>query len=103
MRTLARFTLDVAAANETIRAGSLAPMIENSLASLNPEAAYFYADGGKRTAIVIFDMKSPSDIPVVAEPWFMAANATVEFFPVMTADELKTGLQRLAERDLAPA
>ncbi len=39
-------------------------------------------------------MHDPSDIPGIAEPWFMATNACVEFCPVMTAEDVKTGLEK---------
>jgi hypothetical protein len=64
------------------------------LEALKPEAAYFYPEHGVRTALIIFDMKSPSDMPAIAEPLFKQ-NAKVEFSPVMTLEDLKQGVQRI--------
>lgn len=95
MRTLARVTLPTEATNATISNGKLKSLIEGTMAKLKPEAAYFLANNGMRSAIFVFDMKDPSDIPPIAEPWFSAVNAAVEFTPCMNIDDLGAGLQRL--------
>ncbi len=64
--------------------------------TLKPEAAYFLVDGGKRTAIIIFDMADPSQIPPVVEPFFHAMDASVELTPVMNIDDLQAGLAQLS-------
>jgi hypothetical protein len=56
---------------------------------LKPEAAYFAEDNGKRTAFIFFDLKDTSQIPAVAEPWFLAFDAHVEFHPAMNMEDLK--------------
>ena len=94
MRTLGKFSLETAAGNAAIKSGELAKLVASMMEKLKPEAAYFATENGRRTAFVVFDMKEPSDIPGIAEPWFMATNASVEFCPVMTAEDVKTGLER---------
>ncbi len=37
---------------------------------------------------IVFDMKDTSQIPAVAEPWFLAFNAKVSLRPVMTPEDL---------------
>ncbi len=63
--------------------------IESILDELKPEAAYFAEENGKRTGFVFFDLKDTSQIPAVAEPWFLAFNAQVEFHPAMNLEDLK--------------
>lgn len=97
MRTLGIFTFPVEASNKAVQDGSLAKIMEKGLADLKPEAAYFYPHGGKRSALIVFDLKDPSDIPAIAEPFFMGMNASVQFFPVMNADDLRAGLEKAAK------
>jgi hypothetical protein len=86
---LLRVSIPVEAGNAAAKAGTLGSTVERILADLKPEAAYFYADdNGNRSGSVVFDMTDTSQIPAVAEPWFLAFNAKVSFRPVMTPQDL---------------
>ena len=89
MRFLVKARMDVEAANALARAGKLASTIQSIIEDLRPEAAYFVADGGQRTAYLIVDMEDPSQLPAVAEPWFLAFNADIEAQPAMIAEDLE--------------
>jgi len=95
MRTLLRATMDVVASNKAIMDGSLPKLMQTTMEKLKPEAAYFTAIDGCRSCIMVFDLKDPSEIPGIAEPFFLHLNAKVEFSPVMNADDLKKGLEAL--------
>lgn len=89
MRMLLRVSIPVEAGNAAAKAGTLGPTIERILADLKPEAAYFLADDdGQRSASIVFDMKDTSQIPAVAEPWFLAFNAKVSLRPIMNPQDL---------------
>ena len=78
MRMLLRVSIPVDSGNAAAKAGTLGSTVERILAELKPEAAYFYADdNGNRCGSVVFDMKDASQLPAVAEPWFLAFNARV--------------------------
>src|SRR6266480_272779 len=82
MRMLLRVSIPVEAGNAAAKAGTLGSTVEKILADLKPEAAYFFADDdGQRSGSIVFDMKDSSEIPAVAEPWFLAFNAKVSFRP----------------------
>src|SRR4051812_3026541 len=98
MRVLLKAQFDVEAGNRANRDGDWPDRMRAMMARLQPEAAYFLPQNGKRTALIVFDLKDPSEIPVVAEPFFRTLNATVEITPVMTADDLQKGLQAVAQQ-----
>ena len=95
MRTLIKITIPVEAGNKAIQDGTLQKVIGEATERLQPEAAYFLTDRGARSALYVVDMKDPSDIPAIAEPFFIELNAAVEFLPVMNADDLKNGFDKL--------
>lgn len=94
MRMLLKIQLPVERANVALKDGTLQKTLESLLGELKPEAAYFLAEDGKRTALIFFDLQEPAQIPVVAEPPFQALHASVQLTPVMTSDELRAGLRK---------
>jgi hypothetical protein len=89
MRMLLRVSIPVETGNAAAKDGSLGSTIEGILADLKPEAAYFLADdNGNRSGSIVFDMKDTSQIPAIAEPWFLAFNAKVSLRPVMNPQDL---------------
>jgi Domain of unknown function (DUF3303) len=89
MRCLLKVSIPVETGNAAISDGSLPKTIESILAELKPEASYFATEQGKRTGFIVFDLKDTSQIPAIAEPWFLAFNAHVEVQPAMNIDDLK--------------
>ena len=82
MRMLLRVSIPAEAGNAAAKAGTLGSTVERILADLKPEAAYFFADdSGNRSGSIVFDLKDESQIPAVAEPWFLSFNAQVSFRP----------------------
>src|SRR5437867_1291320 len=88
MRILMKVSIPVETGNDLVRKGTLGSIIQRILGDLKPEAAYFLEMDGQRTGIVIVDLKSESSIPALAEPFFLALNARVEFHPVMLPADL---------------
>jgi hypothetical protein len=87
--------MPVEAGNKAIKSGSLPKVMQQTAERWKPEAMYFTAVDGKRTAFIVFDLPDTSDIPVFAEPFFMELQAEVEFSPVMNGDDLQKGLSGL--------
>jgi hypothetical protein len=89
MRTLMQISIPVEAGNNAARTGAFGPSFQKILEKLKPEAAYFTTrENGERGGIIVFDLKDSSQIPAVAEPFFLTYNARVTFSPVMNAQDL---------------
>lgn len=89
MRMLLQAVIPNEPANAMIRNGTFDATIKKVLTDLKPEAAYFIAtDNGERCGIIVFDMKDSSELPRVAEPFFLAFNARVTVKPTMTPQDL---------------
>jgi hypothetical protein len=101
MRTLMKVTLPVGTGKNGIQDGTFERIIGGTVSRLRPEATYFYPEHGHRTCIMVFDLKSPSDLPSITEPLFTDLNASVEMFPAMNADDLKKGLAAYLEESAA--
>ncbi len=88
MRFLVKVNIPVDAGNSAAKAGKLGTTIQSILADLKPEAAYFTDNNGQRTGFLFLEMRDASQIPAIAEPWFLAFNASIEIHPVMVPDDL---------------
>jgi hypothetical protein len=88
MRFLLKVNIPVEPGNAAAKAGKLGATIQAILADLKPEAVYFTDDKGQRTAFLFLDLQDASQIPAIAEPWFLAFNANIELHPVMLPEDL---------------
>ena len=97
MRIMAKFTIPTTEENNAkIRDGSMGQTLEALLGNLQPEAAYMCPVDGKRGGYLVFDMAEESEGVTKLEPLWLELGATVEIIgPVMNADDLRAGLQRL--------
>jgi hypothetical protein len=94
MRMMMTIQIPVDAGNAAVADGRLSKVIGEMLERWKPEAAYFTAVGGDRGGVVVFDLKDPSDIPSICEPFFNELGASVELTPVMTPDEVAAGIAK---------
>lgn len=88
MRFLLKVNIPVESGNAAATEGKLGATIQSILADLKPEAAYFTDDHGQRAGFMFLDLQDASQIPAIAEPWFLAFNASIELHPVMVPDDL---------------
>jgi hypothetical protein len=88
MRMMMRVQCPVEPFNSMVRNGTAGSKMMKILDEIKPEAAYFGSQDGKRGGILIVDVAKPSDIPRLAEPWFLNFNAEIEFSVVMSPEDL---------------
>ena len=79
---------DVEKGNELARKGDLGKIVQSILEETRPEAACFITKEGKRSAILFVNIDDASQMPAVAEPWFLAVNGTVQFQPATKVEDL---------------
>lgn len=98
MRMIMEIKMPLEPFNTAVRDGSVGQKMQKIMEAIKPEAAYFTSQDGCRGGVLIVDMKKASDIPKLAEPWFLTFNANVEFRPAMTAEDLaKSGLEGIGK------
>lgn len=98
MRMMMKVSIPVEAGNSAIRDGSLPKTVAAFVEQAKPEACYFSTENGRRTAFLFFDMKDATQLPSLAEPFFMNLNAAVDAAPVMNLDDLKAGVEKAMKR-----
>jgi len=85
--------------NAAVKDGTAEQKMVRILEETKPEAVYFSEFQGRRAGILIVDVPEPSKVPALAEPWFLAFNADVEFHIAMSPDDLrKAGLGALGKK-----
>ena len=85
--------------NAAVRDGTAGPKINRILEAIKPEAVYFAALEGHRSAILVVDLPDPSKIPVLSEPWFLTFEADVQTQVFMSPEDLrKAGLEELGKK-----
>jgi hypothetical protein len=68
MRMMAKIQVPTEEGGRAIKDGSMGKVIEESLAAMKPECAYFFLEDGLRTVLAVFDLKSPSEMVTLFEP-----------------------------------
>jgi hypothetical protein len=89
MKFLAKVTLSTEAGNALCRDKDMHRKMDAIMSDVRPESVYFGADSGNRTMFCIVNVDNGHDLPRVAEPFWLGLNATVDFTPVLTAEEFK--------------
>ena len=94
MRMMMKVSIPVEAGNKGVKEGILPKTVMGFVELMKPEACYFAAEGGRRTAFFFFDLKDASLIPTAAEPFFRNLNASIELSPTMNLEDMKAGIEK---------
>ena len=99
MKMLVNVTCPIEPFNSMVRNGTAGEIIGRVIDDIKPESIYFTEQDGHRGAVMVVDIPAASDIPSIAEPWFLNFEAICEFRIAMTPDDLmKSNLSKLAEK-----
>jgi hypothetical protein len=74
--------------NELLKDPQFGTKMQKVLQEVKAESAYFTTIDGCRGGYVIVNMNDASEIPRIAEPFFLWLNANIDFIPVMTPQDL---------------
>ena len=88
MRFMMKVVIPVESGNAAAKVGSLGATIQSILEDLRPESVYFTTADGRRCGYIYLNIEDASEIPSIAEPWFLAFNASVDVLPVMLPEDL---------------
>ena len=94
MRMMMKVSIPVEAGNRGVKEGTLPKTVMGFVEQTKPEASYFTSVDGKRTAFFVFDLKDPTMIPSIAEPFFMNLNASIDISPAMNLEDMKAGVEK---------
>ena len=99
MRMLLTVEFPLEPFNSLVRSGKVGEIIGRILESIKPETVYFTEQDGKRGGIFVIDVKTPSDVPFFAEPFFLNFQAACKFRILMSPEDLqKAGLEALGKK-----
>lgn len=88
MRFMLTIRVPLEKGNALAKRGNLGQSIQSILEELKPEAAYFADVEGARGGYIVVNMDDASQIPAIAEPFFLGLEATIQIHPVMTPEDL---------------
>jgi hypothetical protein len=99
MRMMLNVSLPHEPFNTMVRNGTAGATIAKILEAIKPEAVYFTEFDGRRTAVLIVNVKQSSDVPSLAEPWFLKFQGDCRWQIVMTPEDLQqAGLPELGKK-----
>ena len=85
--------------NTLVRENKAGAIIGRILEELKPEACYFTEQHGHRGAVIVVNVTDNSQIPALAEPFFLNFHADCRFRIVMTPEDLgKAGLDEIGRK-----
>jgi hypothetical protein len=89
MKYIMKVRMDIKEGNEALRDPEFGKKMNGLLAEIKAEAAYFSTIRGQRGGYIVVNIEDASEIPRIAEPFFLWLNAEIEFLPVMRPEDLQ--------------
>jgi len=74
--------------NKLLKDPDFGKKMQKLLSNVKAEAAYFTTICGHRGGYIVINMDDASQIPAISEPFFLWLKAEIDFYPVMTPEDL---------------
>lgn len=91
MKILFRITFPVQRFNELARNGTVGQKLAAIVEATKPESIYFTGSQSGRGAVAVYDFADGSQVPGVAEPWFLTFDAQIEYSVAISGQEMAKG------------
>jgi len=88
MLYLLHVRIPIDAGNDALRDPDFGKKMQALLAEIKAQAAYFTTVDGQRGGYIAVEMKDASEMPAIAEPFFLWLKADVTFLPCMKPEDL---------------
>jgi hypothetical protein len=99
MRMLMHVQFPLEPFNTAVLDGTVGEKIQRILEAIKPEAVYFSEQNGTRGGTLVVHVNDPSEVPMLAEPWFLTFDAEVQFRIAMTPEDLvRANLEALGKK-----
>jgi len=95
MRMLVTVDLDTDKGNELLGSGRIGELMQNIMAKIQPEAAYFHERNGGRAITLVAEAADDASMVPMLQPFWVELGARVSAVPCMNAEDLATGMGRL--------
>jgi hypothetical protein len=88
MKYIMKMRMSIEKGNEALKDPQFGQKMSGLLAEIKAEAAYFTTICGQRGAYIIVNINDASELPGIAEPFFLWLNADIDWLPVMKPEDL---------------
>jgi len=88
MRYIMKMRMSIEKGNLALKDPQFGHKMSDLLAQIKAEAAYFTTLCGQRGAFIVVNINDASELPAIAEPFFLWLNADIDWYPVMKPEDL---------------
>ncbi|HLP71640.1 MAG TPA: hypothetical protein VK155_01980 [Bacteroidales bacterium] len=89
MKYLMRVKMSKDSGNSSLMDPDFGKKMREVLTEVKAENAYFTTIDGCRGGYIVVNIDNPSQMPAISEPFFLWLNAEIDFYPVMSPDDLE--------------
>ena len=89
MRYIMSIRIPIDRGNELLRDPKFGEKMHQLVTGAKAEQAYFSTIDGQRGGYIVVNIQDASEIPGLAEPFFLWLHADIKFQPIMTLEDLQ--------------